>query len=81
MAQSVREEKREALVMLRALAFIPVRIWVPSAMPVQLQLTIAGLQQNGRLVRVSAAGVREAHPHDVKIIKEAPNYSLSHNAG
>ncbi len=40
--------------------------------------TIADLQQRGRLVRVSVAGVREAHPHDVKIIKEAPNYTLNH---
>jgi IMP dehydrogenase len=36
--------------------------------------TIAELQHNGRLVRVSLAGLREAHPHDVKIMKEAPNY-------
>ena len=32
------------------------------------------LQQRGRFVRVSLAGVAEGHPHDVKIIKEAPNY-------
>jgi IMP dehydrogenase len=36
--------------------------------------TIAELQQRGRFVRVSLAGVNEAHPHDVKILKEAPNY-------
>lgn len=36
--------------------------------------TIADLQQRGRMVRVTDAGVREAHPHDIKIIKEAPNY-------
>jgi IMP dehydrogenase len=36
--------------------------------------TVADLQQRGRFVRVTLAGVREAHPHDVKIIKEAPNY-------
>lgn len=36
--------------------------------------TIAELQQRGRFVRVSSAGVTEAHPHDVKIMKEAPNY-------
>jgi IMP dehydrogenase len=36
--------------------------------------TIADLQKRGRFVRVSLAGVSEAHPHDVKIIKEAPNY-------
>lgn len=38
--------------------------------------TIGDLQRRGNFVRVSAAGVREAHPHDVKIIKEAPNYTL-----
>lgn len=32
------------------------------------------LRTKARLVRVSFAGLREAHPHDVKIIKEAPNY-------
>lgn len=36
--------------------------------------TIAELKREGILYRVSNAGVREAHPHDVKIIKEAPNY-------
>jgi len=36
--------------------------------------TIEELQANGHFVRVSAAGVGEAHPHDVKIMKEAPNY-------
>jgi IMP dehydrogenase len=36
--------------------------------------TIDELKQDGVLCRVSGAGVREAHPHDVKIIKEAPNY-------
>ncbi len=35
---------------------------------------LAELQRQGRFYRVSFAGVREAHPHDVKIIKEAPNY-------
>ena len=36
--------------------------------------TLAELQENGRCVRVSQAGLNEAHPHDVKIMKEAPNY-------
>jgi IMP dehydrogenase len=36
--------------------------------------TIGELQKSGRFYRVTSAGVREAHPHDVKIIKEAPNY-------
>ncbi len=36
--------------------------------------TLPDLRQHARFVRVSPAGVSEAHPHDVKIIKEAPNY-------
>ncbi|MCF7847804.1 MAG: IMP dehydrogenase [Kiritimatiellales bacterium] len=36
--------------------------------------TIKELQENGRYVRVSAAGAAEGHAHDVKITKEAPNY-------
>ena len=36
--------------------------------------TIAEMKKDAALYRVSSAGVREAHPHDVKIIKEAPNY-------
>jgi len=36
--------------------------------------TIEALKAQGILYRVSNAGIREAHPHDVKIIKEAPNY-------
>jgi IMP dehydrogenase len=36
--------------------------------------TISDLQK-ARLVKITAAGVHESHPHDVAIIKEAPNYS------
>ena len=36
--------------------------------------TIAELQRSARFYRVTAAGIREAHPHDVKITREAPNY-------
>jgi IMP dehydrogenase len=36
--------------------------------------TISELQANGKFTRVSSAGLHEAHPHDVKIMKEAPNY-------
>ncbi len=36
--------------------------------------TIAELQDGAELVRVTGAGVREGHPHDVHITKEAPNY-------
>jgi len=30
--------------------------------------------KRARFVRITAAGLRESHPHDVKITKEAPNY-------
>lgn len=36
--------------------------------------TIADLKANGRFVRVSSAGAVEAHAHDIKITKDAPNY-------
>ncbi len=36
--------------------------------------TIDELQQTGQFVRVSAAGATEAHAHDIRITKEAPNY-------
>jgi IMP dehydrogenase len=39
--------------------------------------TVPALQKNGSFTRVSPAGMREGHPHDVKIIKEAPNYSIN----
>ncbi len=36
--------------------------------------TIEDLRSKSRFVRISGAGLRESHPHDVKITKEAPNY-------
>ena len=39
--------------------------------------TIPDLQQNGRFVRITGAGLKESHPHDIAITKEAPNYSIS----
>lgn len=38
--------------------------------------TIEDLRKNGQFIRVTSAGLRESHPHDVQITKEAPNYSL-----
>ncbi|MBU4533309.1 MAG: IMP dehydrogenase [Eubacteriales bacterium] len=38
--------------------------------------TIIDLQQKTEFIRITAAGLRESHPHDVLITKEAPNYSL-----
>ncbi|CAN5556894.1 IMP dehydrogenase [soil metagenome] len=36
--------------------------------------TIADLQEHGRLIRITPAGLRESHPHDVQVTVEAPNY-------
>jgi IMP dehydrogenase/GMP reductase len=36
--------------------------------------TIAEMQEKTRFVRITGAGLRESHPHDVQIVKEAPNY-------
>ncbi|MCR4628677.1 MAG: IMP dehydrogenase [Clostridium sp.] len=38
--------------------------------------TIADLQKNGKFVKISAASLKESHPHDIQITKEAPNYSV-----
>ena len=35
------------------------------------------LRENTQFVRMSGAGLRDSHPHDVQITKEAPNYSIS----
>jgi IMP dehydrogenase len=35
---------------------------------------IEALQQ-AQFVRITASGIRESHPHDITITKEAPNYS------
>lgn len=37
--------------------------------------TISSLREDARFVRITNAGLRESHPHDVQITKEAPNYS------
>ncbi len=37
--------------------------------------TIPALQERGRFVRITPAGLKESHPHDVQMISEAPNYS------
>ncbi len=38
--------------------------------------TIKDLQQNSKFVRISSASLKESHPHDIHITKEAPNYSI-----
>ncbi|WP_394522873.1 IMP dehydrogenase [Lacrimispora sp. JR3] len=37
---------------------------------------IKALQDNGRFVKITAASLKESHPHDIHITKEAPNYSI-----
>ena len=37
---------------------------------------IESLKENGRFVKISAAALKESHPHDIHITKEAPNYSV-----
>ncbi|SDM16285.1 IMP dehydrogenase [Halarsenatibacter silvermanii] len=37
---------------------------------------IKALQEEGEFIRISPAGLRESHPHDINITREAPNYSL-----
>ena len=39
--------------------------------------TLDALQQKGQFVRITGAGLKESHPHDISITKEAPNYSIS----
>ena len=38
--------------------------------------SIPELQERGRFVKISAAALKESHPHDIHITKEAPNYSV-----
>ena len=37
--------------------------------------SISSLKQKGEFIRITASGIRENHPHNVQITKEAPNYS------
>lgn len=36
--------------------------------------TIPVFQKNAKFIRITAAGMRESHPHDISVLKEAPNY-------
>lgn len=38
--------------------------------------SIEELKEKGRFVKISAASLKESHPHDIHITKEAPNYSV-----
>ncbi len=39
--------------------------------------TIPDLQKRGQFIRITGAGLKESHPHDINITKEAPNYSAN----
>ncbi|WP_270182964.1 IMP dehydrogenase [Alkalihalobacillus sp. CinArs1] len=38
--------------------------------------TLEALREESQFVRITGAGLRESHPHDVQVTKEAPNYSV-----
>jgi IMP dehydrogenase len=38
---------------------------------------LAHLQEHGQFIRITGAGLRESHPHDIYITKEAPNYTIN----
>ncbi len=41
-------------------------------------LTIKDLQEKSEFVKITSAGLKESHVHDVQLTKEAPNYSVEH---
>jgi IMP dehydrogenase len=43
--------------------------------------SIEELRRDARFIQVSAAAVRESHPHDIAITQESPNYSMEHGQG
>ena len=38
---------------------------------------VESLKENGKFVKITAASLKESHPHDIHITKEAPNYSVN----
>lgn len=47
-----------------------------AAMGYQGCKTIPDLRKNGKFVKITSAGLTESHPHDIDIVKEAPNYHV-----
>jgi IMP dehydrogenase len=43
--------------------------------------SIEELRRDARFIKVSAAAVRESHPHDIAITQESPNYTVEHAQG
>ena len=37
---------------------------------------LEALREEAQFIKMTGAGLRESHPHDVQITKESPNYSL-----
>lgn len=42
--------------------------------------TISELQAKAKFIRITGAGLRESHPHDIMITKEAPNYTVENDS-
>lgn len=42
-------------------------------------VNIEELKENGTFIKITAASLKESHPHDIHITKEAPNYSVDDN--
>jgi IMP dehydrogenase len=36
--------------------------------------TVADMHERGQLIRITSAGLKESHPHDIQMTVEAPNY-------
>ena len=39
--------------------------------------TIEDLRSNGQFIQITSAGLKESHPHDIYITREAPNYTVN----
>ena len=63
-----------------------IKLLPPSTIPIEnihvdfeSGITLSGLEalkENGRFIKMTSAALRESHPHDIQITKEAPNYSV-----
>jgi IMP dehydrogenase len=40
---------------------------------------LKALRESAEFIRITAAGLRESHPHDIAITKEAPNYRVEYD--
>ena len=52
--------------------------FIPEYKPIKgKEEIIESLKKDAEFVRITGAGLKESHPHDISITKEAPNYSIS----